>query len=215
MQVERNRYSAVRQKKLKKIQRRVRRLSWFPSYQSFSEIGLKGKRDDSERYRYLDYSKCKSKTVIDFGCNLGQTCVKAHKAGARRVLGLDCQKDTIKLAIEIAELLGFQIEYYVVDFNDPNFKGRINEIIDNKKVDISFFLSVYRTKELKDREGLFDYIIDITKEVIFFEGHADPGIDTEDYYVDIFKKFPVEYRFFGYTQNDSRPFFEVYPKKDI
>ena len=215
MQIARDENNFDRQKRIKKLRRKIKRLAWFPSYQSFSEIGLRGKRDDSERYRYLDFSKCRGKIVVDFGCNVGQTCVKAQKAGAKRVIGLDCQKDTITLAKEIAELLDFQIEYYVIDFNDPDFKEKVNAIIDNKKIDISFFLSIYRTKELNDREGLFNYIIDITDEVIFFEGHADPGLDTEDYYVEVFKRFPVEYRFFGYTQNNSRPFFEVYPRKNI
>lgn len=215
MQIKRNENSFDSQKRIKRLRRKVKKLSWFPAYQSFSEIGLKGKRDDLERYRFLDFPRCKDKVVVDFGCNLGQTCIKAYKAGAKRVIGLDCQKDTIKLAREIAGVLNLNVEYYTVNFNDPDFKEKINEIISNERVNISFFLSIYRTKELKDRDGLFNYIIDITNDVVFFEGHADPGIDTEDYYIEVFKKFPVEYRFLGYTMNNSRPFFEVYPKKQF
>jgi len=212
MEVKRNENYFNRQKRIKKLGRKIKRLSWFPSYQSFTEIGLKGKRDDSERYRYLDFSKCKGKTVIDFGCNLGQTCLKAYKAGAKRVIDIDSQRDTIKLARKISELLNAENEYHVVDFNNHEYQKEIHTILDGKRADISFFLSVYRTKELKDREGLFNFIISITDELIYFEGHADPSLDTEDYYVDIFKKFPVKYKFLGYTQNNSRPFFEVYPK---
>lgn len=211
MRTERNESDSNYQRKIKKLQRRVRRISWFPSYQSFSEIGIKGKRDDIQRYRYIDFSRCKDKVVVDFGCNLGQTCTKVYYAGAKRIIGLDSQKDTIKMAQEIRDFLETDIEFYVVDFNHRDYKKQIREILEDDQIDISFFLSVYRTKELKDRAGLFQFIIDSTQRVIFFEGHADPGIDTDQYYINEFKRFPVDYKFFGYTQERSRPFFEVYP----
>jgi SAM-dependent methyltransferase len=161
----------------------------------------------------MDLTKCRNKIVIDFGCNLGQTCLKAYQAGAKRVVGIDSQKDTIKLAREIADILKTNIEFYVVDFNHRYYKQKILELLRGDRVDISFFLSMYRTKELKDRDGLFNFIISLTGEVIFFEGHADPGTDTERYYSEVFRNFPINYKFLGYTQGDSRPFYEVYPLK--
>ncbi len=213
MQTKRNEGSADYERKIKKLRKRIRRLSWFPSYQTFTEIGIKGKRNDSVRYRYVNFKECSNKVIVDFGCNLGQTCVKAYKAGAKRVIGLDSQKDTIKMAREISALLKTDIEYYSIDFNGTDYQRYILDILGNDKIDISFFLSVYRTKELKNREGLFQFIIDMTKEKIFFEGHAAPQIDTNEYYSNIFRKFPVRYSFQGYTEERARPFYVVIPKK--
>ncbi|MGQ9720650.1 MAG: hypothetical protein ACUVXA_04925 [Candidatus Jordarchaeum sp.] len=213
MSTERDENNLDYQKKIRKLQKKVRRLSWFPSYQSFSEIGIKGKRDDNARYRFMDLEKCRNKTVIDFGWNLGQTCLKAYKAGAKRVIGLDSQKDAIKLAREIANLSNTHIEFYIVDFNRRDYQQKILELLRGDRVDISFFLSMYRTRELKDRNGLFNFIVSLTSEVIFFEGHADPGLDTEKYYSELFRNFSVDYKFLGYTQGNSRPFYEVYPIK--
>ena len=201
------------EKKVKRLRRKIRRLSWFPSYQTFTEIGIRGKRDDLSRYRYVDFSVCRGKVIVDFGCNLGQTCVKAHAAGAKRIIGVDGQKDTIGMAREIAALLEADIEYYAVDFNGADYRKRIIEILGNDKIDSAFFLSVYRTKELKDRDGLLGFIIDMTGERLFFEGHADPGIDTDAYYTEVFRRFPVEFSFQGYTQEQSRPFYIVTPKR--
>ncbi len=160
----------------------------------------------------MDFSKCKNKIVVDFGCNLGQTCTKTYFAGAKRAIGLDSQKDTIKMAKEISRVLETKIEFYTIDFNDKNFRNKIVDILNNKKIDISFFLSVYRTKELKDRNGLFNFIIEQTNEIIFFEGHAAPGIDTDEYYSTTFKNFPICFNFLGYTEEISRPFYEICPK---
>ena len=78
---------------------------------------------------------------------------------------------------------------------------------------MSFFLSVYRTKELKNPDGLFKFIIDNTKEIIFFEGHSKRSIDTVEYYMDLFSKFNINVDFIGYSQKDTRPLFLIRLKK--
>ena len=197
-------------KKLRTVKRKIRKISWFPSYQSFSELGIKGRRNDDSRYRYLDFSLCKNKIICDYGCNLGQSSIKAAKEGATKVIGLDSQADTIESAAEIKEILGVEnIEYYVVDFNEAEYESTIKNIFAGVKPDISFFLSVYRTKELKNRDGLFKFIIDNTKDIIFFEGHSKKGVDTVEYYNELFLKFNLKTDFLGFNQNGTRPFFKI------
>ena len=199
-----------RMRKLRKVKRRIRRLKWFPSYQSFSELGIKGRRNEEQRYRYLDFSLCKGKIVADYGCNLGQASIKASQAGAIKVIGLDSQKDTIESAIEIRDLMEISaIDYYVIDFNDKDFDKKIKQLFQDGTPDISFFLSLYRTRELKSRDSLFQFVIDNTKEKIFFEGHSKRSIDTVEYYSDIFSKFNLNANFLGYNQKDTRPFFLI------
>ncbi len=199
-----------RMRKLRKVKRRIRRLKWFPSYQSFSELGIKGRRNEEQRYRYLDFSLCKGKIVADYGCNLGQASIKASQAGAIKVIGLDSQKDTIESALEIRDLMEISaIDYYVIDFNDKDFDKKIKQLFQDGTPDISFFLSLYRTRELKGRDSLFQFVIDNTKEKIFFEGHSKRSIDTVEYYSDIFSKFNLNANFLGYNQKDTRPFFLI------
>jgi len=197
-------------KGIRRIKRKIRRLKWFPNYQSFTELGIKGRRNDSIRYKYLDLSLCRNKIVVDYGCNLGQASIKAAKAGAKHVIGLDSQEDTITVALKIKEILNVKnVDFYTVDFNQDGYEKRIKTIFNNKKPAISFFLSVYRTKELKDRDGLFQFIIDNTEEIIYFEGHSDRSIDTVEYYMDLFKRFGLNSEFLGYSQKDTRPFFII------
>ncbi len=199
-----------KKQRLRQLRRKIRRLKWFPAYQNFSELGIKGRRNDEQRYRYLDFSHCKDKIVVDYGCNLGQASVKATQAGARKVIGIDSQADTIQSALEIRDLLGIStINYHVVDFNEKDFNKKIKQLFQDEIPEISFFLSVYRTKELKDRDGLFRFIIQNTKEIIFFEGHSERSIDTFEYYTDLFLKFNLNADFLGYSQKDTRPFFLI------
>ncbi len=199
-----------RRRKIRQLKKKIRRLSWFPSYQSFTELGIKGRRNDSVRYKYIDFSVFTDKIVADYGCNIGQTVVKVAKAGAKKVFGFDSQEDSLEVAKEIKEILQLSnLDFYRIDFNEPDFDQKILNVFGNYKPDISFFLSVYRTKELKNRDRLFKFIIDNTKSIIFFEGHSVKSIDTVDYYMDLFKRFSVNAEFLGYSQGETRPFFKI------
>lgn len=199
-----------KKKRLKRLKRKIKRIKWFPSYQSIDELGIRGRRNEYKRYSFLDFTLCKGKIVADYGCNLGQACIKAAKAGAKRVIGIDSQKDTIEAANDIKDILGLEnVNYCIIDFNEEDFRKQIMDIFQNSTPDISFFLSVYRTKELNDRDGLFQFIIDNTKEIIFFEGHSKRSVDTVEYYTDIFYNFHLNAQFLGYSQNDTRPFFLI------
>jgi len=117
--------------------------------------------------------------------------------------------DTITIAKNIKNVLGLEnVEYFKVDFNSSSF----NKVIDKKyplKADYSFFLSLYRTKELTQRERLFRYCISKTKKGIFFEGHANEKIDTLEYYDWLFETFHLNYTFLGYGEENIRPLFFI------
>ena len=57
------------------------------------EIRIGGVRDDTEKHKLLDFSLCGGKFVAEYGCNPGQTAIKAAKGGARRVIGFDSQEE--------------------------------------------------------------------------------------------------------------------------
>jgi len=190
------------------IRSQLESLSWFDNYQTIDVIGIQGRRS-LRRFELIDFSLFRDATVIDFGCNIGQTAINAAVAGASRVLGLDGMDDTIRSAKDIQSMVGLpNLEYHLIDFNEHDFNRRIDNLIP-QKADYTFFLSLYRTKELTQRERLFEYILTKTAKTCFFEGHADPKIDTLDYYRDLFNRFGVAGEFLGYGEPNLRPLYRI------
>jgi GT2 family glycosyltransferase len=181
-------------------------LRWFSNYQSIPLAGLQGERS-LNRFGLMDLSLLRDQVVMDFGCNTGQSCLKAVQAGAREVIGIEGMPDTWEGAVQIGQLAGFQnLRYLNVDFNASNFDAVINQQ-SPERADYSFFFSVYRTKELVQRDRLFQYIIDKTRRGIFFEGHAHPKIDTLEYYDWLFDSFGLAHQFLGNSEGELRPLF--------
>jgi SAM-dependent methyltransferase len=196
----------VREDIKESFREKIKRIIWFNNYHSLPLLGITGQRS-LRRYDLMDVTRLSRATVIDFGCNIGQASIKAVQAGACRVLGLDVMDDTLLIARDIKEALNIQnLAYQRVDFNDPDFDVQIDLLFPDM-TDYSFFFSVYRTKELTQRERLFRYIIAKTKKGIFFEGHAHPKIDTIEYYEWLFDCFHLKYVLLGYSEEDIRPLF--------
>ena len=188
------------------LRRRLSSLRWFSNYQSIPLAGLQGERS-LNRFGLMDMSLLRDQVVMDFGCNTGQSSLKAVQAGAREAIGIEGMRDTWEGAIHIGQLTGFQnLRYLNVDFNAPDFDAIINQQ-SPAPADYSFFFSVYRTKELVQRDRLFQYIIDKTRKGIFFEGHAHPKIDTLEYYDWLFDSFGLSHQFLGNSEGELRPLF--------
>ncbi len=188
------------------LRHRLSSLRWFSNYQSIPLAGLQGERS-LNRFGLMEMSLLRDQVVMDFGCNTGQSCLKAVQAGAREAIGIEGMRDTWEGAVQIGELTGFQnLRYLNVDFNAPDFDALINQQ-SPERADYSFFFSVYRTRELVQRDRLFQYIIDKTRKGIFFEGHAHPKIDTLEYYDWLFDSFGLSHQFLGNSEGELRPLF--------
>ena len=198
----------LKEKKVQALRDHIASIKWFNNYQSIPLVGLKGLRS-LRRFDLMDMSMLQDQEIMDFGCNIGQTCVKSMQAGAWKVWGIEGMPDTWNLAGTIGQMTGFEnLNYLNINFNDVNFDRVIDGYCPDK-VDFSFFFSVYRTKELAQRDRLFNYIINKTKKGIFFEGHAHPKIDTVDYYDWLFESFGLKYRFLGHSEGNLRPLFYI------
>lgn len=188
------------------LKQKLAALSWFDKYQSIPLVGISGQRT-LKRFDLIPMDNLRDQIVMDFGCNTGQACLKAIQAGAKEIIGIEGMKDTWEVAIQIKDFVGFKnLNYLNVNFNDPHFDKPIDSFFPDQ-VDYSFFFSVYRTKELTQRERLFRYIINKTKKGIFFEGHAHSVIDTIEYYDWLFDCFGLKYKFLGYSEGNLRPLF--------
>jgi len=191
---------------LVKIHEEIGSLSWFDKHQSIPLVGIKGERT-LKRFELIDMSLLRDQVVMDFGCNIGHASLKAVLAGARQVIGIEGMPSTHQLAVDINKLAGFDnLTYLNIDFNDKQFDEAIDKIFP-APADYSFFFSVYRTKELTQRDKLFSYIIKKTRKGIFFEGHAHPKIDTLEYYNWLFESFGLKYNFLGNSEGRLRPLF--------
>ena len=51
------------------------------------------------------------KSVLDVGCNGGFYCVEAKRRGARRVLGVDGQRQHVRQALFVGKVLGLDLEF--------------------------------------------------------------------------------------------------------
>ncbi|MBK8000463.1 MAG: glycosyltransferase [Verrucomicrobia bacterium] len=202
-------YAALLQPEtLANLRARLASLKWFESYQSIPMLGLRGERT-LRRFDLMSLPPLRDAVVMDFGCNTGQACLKAAQAGARQVIGIEGMPDTFAGAQEIAQLAGFKnVRYANINFNDADFARQIDAVW-AEPVDYAFFFSVYRTKELTQREQLFRYILSKARKGIFFEGHASAKIDTLEYYEWLFESFGVKGRFLGYSEGELRPLFYI------
>ena len=188
------------------IHHRIQQLTWFQNYHSFPFLEIVGERS-FQRFRLLETTWLKDSVIVDFGCNLGQASLKAIQCGAKEVWGIEGMQDTLDIAEEIKDIANCKnLQYLHVDFNDPQFDHHIDQAIPGP-CDYAFFFSVYRTKELTQRDRLFQYILNKTKKGVFFEGHAHPQIDTLEYYDWLFESFTVPYTFLGFSEQHIRPLF--------
>lgn len=159
---------------------------WFDSYQDIVELGILGKRKAIMRFPYvLDFSCCKNKVVVDFGCSTGHALFEAYYNGATKCVGFEYTQKNVNIINKIARRLRIPVEAHRVDFNSADFEHIIRTIIPNW--DYSLFLSVYRTKELRDRNALLRFIWENTHQGMFFEGHSE-SIDTEEFYSNVFSQ---------------------------
>lgn len=142
-----------------------KRDNWFKDYQEIPELGMKGQRKGEARYSFYDEEDFRGNTVLDIGCNIGQMSFQAEKWGARRVVGIEYDKEAHLKSLEIKKKLQSNVQFVHDDLDNPFFWNAINDF------DVSLFLSVIDTQELKNRYGILSKLDSKTKKCMYFEGH--------------------------------------------
>lgn len=114
------------------------------------------------------------KSVLDVGCNGSFYCVEAKRRGARRVLGVDGQRQHIRQALFVRKVLGLDLEFRrfsVYDLN-PDTVGRF---------DITLALGlVYHLKHLV---LALERLYDVTNELLIVETAIIPPEQTPKSFV--------------------------------
>jgi SAM-dependent methyltransferase len=85
--------------------------------------------DRSATARAIFPESLAGKSVLDLGCNNGYFCYEAARRGAARVVGLDVEHDMIRKNRIMAEILGLDIEFRVVDLDRQRIEEKFDYIL--------------------------------------------------------------------------------------
>ncbi len=98
------------------------------------------------------------KTVLDVGCKYGYFCIEAIKRGAKKVVGIDFDRDNIRKARLIADCLGFNITYELFDIETDS----LQETYD-------YVLCLNVLHHLKNPISVIDKLVKATNEKLILE----------------------------------------------
>lgn len=133
---------------------------------------LKGGRDRSRMDMFDLPLNLESNTVLDIGCNIGAITIECKKRNAKRVVGLDKDKNLVECAIEIAKIFGLEIEYRTFDIA----KEEMYECFD-----YVFFLNVFHHLDERTKIRILHNADRITAKRLFFEASIKGDIVSETY----------------------------------
>lgn len=148
------------------------------------------------------FGDIENKIIIDLGCGTGIFSVGAILTGAKKVIGIDVDKDIIKIAKEYAEKNNLKIEFRVQDVKDVDIKcdtvimnppfgaQKSNQKADRKFIEKGFEISqtIYSLHLKKTIPFLEKMISSLNGEIIF----------QKDY------DFPIKWMFDFHTKNTAK-----------
>ncbi len=151
---------------------------------------VRGRRPDVlERIRMIAECDLKEKAVLDLGCNVGSNCYLAAQAGAAAVVGVDNSPRLISAAVRLNSYFAAPCTFIVHDLN--------TELTDCEAAHTVICFSL--AQHIPDKSGLVKTIINKTKNVLYFEGHANTSQSNYDYLLN--GEFFSSIELLGYTRN--------------
>jgi len=135
------------------LKRDILNLSQFPykkrksNYQSYFLVNHyeKGSRDTIYRLNKMGIPESlEGKNVVDLGSQLGSVALECYRRGARKVTGLEHEKDYVDCARRLARINKFQINFLQWDLKKVEETwGYLNKYYP-KGIDVLFMLSMYK-----------------------------------------------------------------------
>ncbi|MBA7620746.1 tRNA U34 carboxymethyltransferase [subsurface metagenome] len=136
----------------------ITKQSWYQTIELSNGLVTPGNLDTRPRIEFLEGIDFRDQTVLDIGCNSGQFCMYAKKQGARRVMGIDINRERLEQARKLADVEGLEIEYYE--------KG-LFDIADLEPFDVVFCFAVLT--EISDFFGALEVLKQLTKGQAYIE----------------------------------------------
>lgn len=141
-------------------------------------------------------------SVLDLGCQTGSISNQMWLRGARKITGIDNQKEFIDLAQKIAKFNGTQINYVVGDLSKPALVAQYVNSYYPGKIDFVFALSLYKHIGL----SLFDILNEISWHTCYLESNNAPkGLNTAHVkeMEDAIRNIKCQVDFLGMTEDRS------------
>lgn len=115
-------------------------------------------KDRSETSSKIFAAGIEGKSVLDIGCFLGYFCHEAVRRGASRVVGIDVDEDRLSQARKIADCLGMDIEFRLLDIETGDLA---------EQFDVVLMLNILH--HLRNPITVLDKVIAHTKERLILE----------------------------------------------
>jgi putative methylase len=80
-------------------------------------------------YTALAQGDIEEKKLVDLGCGTGMFAIGAKLLGAREVIGIDCDEESVEIAHRLSREKGLDIDFIVLDIED--FNERTDTVIMN------------------------------------------------------------------------------------
>lgn len=132
----------------------------------------------------------KGKEIVDLGCGTGIFAIGAKLLGAKKVIGIDIDKNAIKIAKEFAKNLELEIQFLVLEIN--KFEDRADTLFQNppfgsqnKHADRKFLKKALDTAHVI-------YTLHLSKTMLFIEKFL--GIEAKITHKKNYK-FPIKHTF--------------------
>jgi SAM-dependent methyltransferase len=123
----------------------------YHSY-NIDEINIVGQRNPKKRLdQFKNHVNFEGKNVLDFGCNVG--AMLHHLPEIKSGIGFDYDEKCIKVASNIANILGYENQKFLVHDCDKNSYDELKTKIDFKP-DVIFLLSL--GSWIKSWKNLYD-----------------------------------------------------------
>lgn len=162
---------------------------------------VKGRRRDIlERFKKMNItSDIRGRTIADIGSNIAINAMLAWYFGARSATAMEYSPTISSAALRLSTILNKPINVIVHDLGKP--------IPTPQKFDTVFCFSLY--SHVSDKEGLEKNIVNITGDVLYFEGHENTNLTDYEHILRHFKH--VEDLGFNqdgiHSRKATRPFF--------
>src|ERR1051326_6786365 len=114
------------------------------------------------------------KTVLDVGCNAGFYAIEAKRRGARRVLGVDGQRQHVRQALFVRKVLGLDIEYR---------RMNVYELTRRTVGEFDITLALGLVYHLKHLVLALERLYDVTRELLIVETEIVPPEPTPQSFV--------------------------------
>lgn len=147
-------------------------------YQDYPLQGftIKGTRKPKHRFGRMGIDRLDRKTLVDLGCCIGSMCFEAHERGAKKITGIDYQKEFIDCGRMIANANGIPINFMTMDLCSPTMVSNYIKNLYKKPVDFVFALSLY--KHVGD--NIWKVLDEFEWKTCYIESHNAPeGLETE------------------------------------